>query len=370
MDKKELKALLKEVRLENKAKKLAKVAKEKEVDAILEKYTEKLATKMAEKMASAVKAVNSDKPAQGDDLNKKGFTKEQKVSEFMKAVVFGNKKVAKALSGGVDANGGYLVPDEFRSDIVDWAQDKPVIRNYATVWPMKEKTLELPALAADVQVYWGSENTSISTTSMDFGNVILSVNKLNALIYLSTELFEDSEIGIANYITGRFAQAIYREEDRKFIKGTGTGQPKGISAYTLANVDKLSLGGADDLISCFWKLPQGHRENSVFMMDSVSLEKVSTLKDTTGRYLLVNPNTGGIPTLMGRPVLEQNDCGKDVFFGDPRFYYIGDRRKLTVKSTDVGAGTFEKDQVAIKVTERVDGKLALTRAFRKIANFR
>jgi len=42
---------------------------------------------------------------------------------------------------------------------------------------------------------------------------------------------------------------------------------------------------------------------------------------------------------------------------------------MTVKVTTEGAGTFLKDQVAIKVTERVDGKLALTRAMRKITNW-
>lgn len=368
LDKKQLKEMLREIAKEKKAKKLAVESKQSELDAMLEKMTEKMATKFAEVIAS--KSESAGKPVTEDPSKKSAFTKEQKITEFFKAVISGNKKVSKALSEGSDANGGYLVPDEFRNNIVDWAQDKPVIRNYATVWPMKEKTLELPALAADVQVYWGSENTSISTTSMDFGNVLLTVHKLNALIFLSSELFEDSEIDIVNYITGRFAQAIFREEDRKFILGTGTGQPKGISQYTISSVDKLSLGTPDDLIAMFWRLPQSHRENAVFLADSLNIEKLATTKDLNGNYILKMPTEGGIPKIQGRPVLEQNDCGKDIYFGDPRFYYVGDRRKMSVKSTDTGAGTFEKDQVAIKVTERVDGQLALARAFRKVSNYR
>lgn len=368
LDKKQLKEMLREIAKEKKAKKLAVESKQSELDAMLEKMTEKMATKFAEVIAS--KSESAGKPVTEDPSKKSAFTKEQKITEFFKAVISGNKKVSKALSEGTDANGGYLVPDEFRNNIVDWAQDKPVIRNYATVWPMKEKTLELPALAADVQVYWGSENTSISTTSMDFGNVLLTVHKLNALIFLSSELFEDSEIDIVNYITGRFAQAIFREEDRKFILGTGTGQPKGISQYTISSVDKLSLGTPDDLIAMFWRLPQSHRENAVFLADSLNIEKLATTKDLNGNYILKMPTEGGIPKIQGRPVLEQNDCGKDIYFGDPRFYYVGDRRKMSVKSTDTGAGTFEKDQVAIKVTERVDGQLALARAFRKVSNYR
>lgn len=366
MTKEELKKLLKSIKADKMAKKLAHKSQEEKVNALLEKAVGKIvdAVKTATKEEKVV--VDPNKA-----LNKNAnFTKEEKVGEFFKALVQGNKKVVKALAEGVDANGGYLVPDEFSASIVDWAQDKPVMRRFATVWPMKEKVLNIPALAADVAVYWGSENTSISTTSADFGEVQLSVNKLNAIIYLSTELFEDSEIDLSSYLTGRFAQAVFREEDRKFMTGSGTGEPKGLSAYTISSVDKLSLGTADDFITAYWRTPQQFRENGVWIMDNLSIEKASALKDTNGQYLLIRPVDGKLPTLMGRPVLEQNDAGKTVYFGDPKFYYIGDRRKMSVKTTTEGAGTFEKDQVALKVTERVDGKLALTRAFRKISNFR
>lgn len=365
MTKEELKKLLGEIKAEKLAKKESKQANEEKVNALL--------TKLTDQIVSAVKTATKEEKVV--DPNKglpadKTFTKEQKISEFFKALIHGNKKVVKALAEGSDVTGGYLVPEEFNAAIVDWAQDKPVFRRFATVWPMKEKVLNIPALAADVAVYWGSENTSISTTSADFGEIQLSVNKLNAIIYLSTELFEDSEVELSSYLTGRFAGAILREEDKKFATGSGTGEPKGLSAYTFNGVNKLGNGNVDDLISQYYRLPQQFREGAVWVMDNISIEKCATLKDTYGQYLLVRPVDGKLPTLMGRPVLEQNDAGKNVYFGDLKFYYIGDRRKMSVKTTTEGAGTFEKDQVAIKVTERVDGKVALTRAFRKITNFR
>jgi len=365
MTKEELKKLLKEIKADKEAKKESKKASEKKVEDLL--------SKAVEQIVGAVKSATKEEivvdPNKGLTPDKK-FTKEEKIGAFFKALIQGNRKVVKALAEGSDETGGYLVPEEFSAAIVDWTQDKPVFRRFATVWPMKEKVLNIPALAADVAVYWGSENTSISTTSADFGEIQLSVNKLNAIIYLSTELFEDSEVELSSYLTGRFAGAIMREEDSKFMLGTGTGQPKGLNAYTLNGVDKLTLGTADDLISAYYRTPQQFRENAVFIMDNISIEKCATLKDTNGQYLLVRPVDGKLPTLLGRPVLEQNDAGKNVYFGDLKYYYIGDRRKLSVKTTTDGAGTFEKDQVAIKVTERVDGKVALTRAFRKISNFR
>jgi len=360
MTKEELKKLLKEIEKEKKEKE-----KEKEqAEALLEK----LAEKIADKVTSATKEGKAKRPKNADP-SKKDLSGEEKVKKFFEAVVRGEKEVAKALAEGVDASGGYLVPEEFSAQIVDWAQDKPVIRRYATVWPMKSNTLKIPALAADVSVYCGTENTSISTTSADFTEIQLSVNKLNAIIYLSTELFEDASIDLVSYLTDRFAQAIYREEDRKFITGTGSGQPTGLSQYSIASIDANNAGSVDDIIETYWRLPQSHRDNAVWIMSNLTIAEVSKKKDNNGQYLLVRPTDGGLPTLMGRPVLEQNDCGNTIYFGDLRFYYIGDRRKLSVKTTTEGAGTFEKDQVAIKVTERVDGKLALTRAFRKIINW-
>lgn len=365
IDKEELKGLLQEIEEEKSKKKEEDVEEEKKADELLNKLVEKLTPALK----PATKEGEPAKPDEGDPAKTDELQGAEKVKEFFRAVIQGDREVAKALSEGTPADGGYLVPDEFRADIIDWAHDKPVIRNYATVWPMKGKTLKLPALAADVQVYWGTENKSISTTSAEFTEVSLSSYKLNAIIYLSEELFEDSAIDLMPYLTDRFASAIYREEDKKFVSGSGSGQPTGISQASIGSLSAATSKSPDRFIDTYWRLPQAHRENAVWLMTSMVIASVSSLKDTQNNYLLVRPTDGKLPMMMGRPVLEQNDCGKTIYFGDLRFYYIGDRRKITVKTTTEGAGTFEKDQIAIKVTERVDGKVALTRAFRAITNW-
>lgn len=363
-----LKEALKQIEEEKEAKKKANKKESKEVDILLEK----MGKVVAEAVTSATKKmVKKNKALQNGDPNKDlgDLEGDEKIAKFFEAVVMGDKKTAKALAEGTDALGGYLVPDEFRAEIVDWALDKPVIRRFATVWPMAGKTLQLPALAADVAVYWGSENTSISTSSADFADVELAAKKLNAIIYLSTELFEDSKISLVPYLTGRFAMAIHREEDKKFLTGSGSGEPTGLSGESLNSIDALNAGSIDDIINTYWRLPQAHRDQAIWLASNLVMAEISKKKDDNNQYLLIQPTDGKLPKLMGRPILEQNDCGKTIYFGDFTFYYIGDRRKLSVKTTTEGAGTFEKDQVAIKVTERVDGKTALTRAFRKISNF-
>ena len=360
MNKKDLKKLLIEIAKEKKLEAKAKEKKQAEVSELMDELVKKATKAVLIATKAGGEAPDKGKP---DEKNK-----EKKVEKFFKALIRGDK-AADVLVEGTDSAGGYLVPDEFRADIVDWAQDKPVIRRFATVWPMKGKLLELPALAADVAVYWGSENTSLSTTSAEFGNVTLTPFKLNAIIFLTVDLLEDSAINLVSYLTDRFAQAIYREEDRKFVAGTGSGQPTGLSQASINSTDAGNAGNADKLIETYWRLSQSHRENGVWLASNTTLMNISKLKNDNGDYLMIQPTTGGLPTIMGKPVMEQNDCAKSIYFGDLRFYYIGDRRKMTVKTTSEGAGTFLKDQVAIKVTERVDGKLALGRAMRKITNW-
>jgi len=337
MKKSELKKLLAEIAKEKKLEVKAKKKKESEVNELMEK----LVKKTTKAVLKATKAGDSKAPDKGKPNSK---NKKEHVEKFFKALLKGDKS-SDVLVEGSDASGGYLVPDEFRADIVDWAQDKPVIRRFATVWPMKGKLLEIPTLAADVAVYWGNENSSLSTTSAEFGNIQLTPYKLNAIIFLSVELVEDSAINMVSYLTGRFAQAIYREEDRKFVAGTGSGEPTGLSTYSLGTVNAGNAGTADELIETYWRLPQGHRENGVWLASNMTLFNISKLKNDNGDYLMIQPTSGGLPTIMGKPVMEQNDCAKSVYFGDLRFYYIGDRRKMTVKVTTEGAGTFLKDQL-------------------------
>jgi len=68
-------------------------------------------------------------------------------SEYAKTI---NAKVAdvrlKTNIEGEGDMGGYLVPEEFRADILDVALENEVVRPRATVYPMKSEFLKIPGL--------------------------------------------------------------------------------------------------------------------------------------------------------------------------------------------------------------------------------
>lgn len=314
-----------------------------------------------------------------DEKEKKELYQKARVGYFFKhliqfAVTKDPEHLAhvKALAEGVDADGGYLTPPEFRAQLIEDLKDKPVLKNLVTVIPMSSDSLELPTLTSSVRVSWGSENTTISTTTASFGTLTFTPYRLNSLIYTSRELVADSAIAVIPLLTRLFNQAISIEEDRVIVNGSGSGQPKGILQETLQGIDNANVDAnlAQNIKRLPFRLGTAYRSNARWIMNSISLAHVASLRDDNKQFLFKEGIEGLTPhRLAGYPVHEQNDMPLDtLLFGDLKHYFFADREKLSVETTTEGAGTFEKHQVAIKVVERVDGETAQPLGFRAITN--
>jgi len=298
----------------------------------------------------------------------KEMSKEKRFAEFAKSLVQNDFATTKALAEGTDSLGGYLVPEDFRAELIEHLGREMSFRSMATVIPMDTNLLKDPTLESDVSVSWGSENTSISTTSADFGEFQLTPYRLNAIIYTSRELFDDSAISIMQTLQRRFRIKVGQEENKVFIAGSGSGQPTGLTQKTLRSV---SAGGditPDHITKAYYKLPEEYRQVATWIVNSRTMEKLENSKDSNGAYLYPSLQ-GEVKTLKGRPVFVNDQCpSSTVFFGDVSWYYIGDRQQVTMEATTEAGTTWEKHQVGLKMIERVDGDLALTTAFVKITN--
>jgi len=307
----------------------------------------------------------------GDAL--KGLTKTQRIASFMKSIVFGDLVTAKALSEGTDADGGYLVPKEFRAVVIEKLLKEAVIRPRATVIPMSRDKMDLPAEATSVTTYWKAENAVLVESNPTFDSLTLNTNKLTGLSKMSRELFADSAVNIMDYLTSLWARKFAQAEDAGFMAGAGTTEPTGIRTYTLPSIPQAGASlKADDLIDLFYALPSQYRRNAVWIMNNSIFPTVRKLIDLSGRYLWTDGLTDAPASILGRPVLEQNDIPtnlgtgldeSEVFFGDLSYYVIGDRESMSVETTTQGAGAFEYHQVAMKMWERLDGQLTLPESF-------
>lgn len=306
----------------------------------------------------------------GTTFDKSKMTKEEKFAGYVKGLFEKDFVKVRALSEGSDENGGYLVPDEFRAELIEEVINTDSLRKYCTVIPMSSKYLEIPKLTSDVRVYWGTENRTITTTTADFGNVTLTPFRLNAIIYTSRELFDDAAISVFEILRQRFTARVADEEMRVFMGGNGTTQPKGINTETaIPSISAASALTPDHLTRAYWKLPTGYRSNARWIINSRVMEHLENAKETgTGAYLFPSLQAE-VKTLKGRPILVTDyQPSSKLTLGDPKFYYVGDRKQVTMEMSMEAGTAWEKHQVGLKLTERLDGKVALLSAFVQITN--
>jgi len=364
--------------LEAKAAKIAKgIVAELGLDQVagLKKSVDNLLAKSQPTDSKLMKLLNGKDYVKDAD----SLTKEEKIVGFFHALVTKNDHAVKALSGGVAADGGALLPQDFHNELVRSLTDMVVMRQLARVIPMKRDTMTIPRSTSGVQAYWTAENASKTTTTAAFDQATLTARKMAAILYASDELVEDSadsgSFDIVQLIITMFAEAIATVEELAFMQGNGTTQPTGLEtargAGTIATVAAVGQN-FDDIINLEHALKPQYRSGAVFLAHDRTIRNMRLLKDSQGRYLWQDAIAPGQPaTFHGYPVRSSLHLPVNVvYFGDfKRGYWIGDRHMMSVKVTNDSETAFTKDQTAIRVVQRVAGNVILGDAIKVLTGF-
>lgn len=291
-----------------------------------------------------------------------------------------NAAVFKDLQEGVDEDGGFLVPEEFRPTLIRLIEVFGVARRWATIIPMSRQEMTFPRLTGNVSVFWINEGKSIDETQPKFGELRLVAKKLAALVPVTGELLEDSTVAIANLLATLFAEQIAAEEDRVAFGGDaiGAGDPftgvlyeAGVVQVPLpAGNTSISDLTADDMADATAALRSSAQSGARWWMHRTIWNIVRKLKTADGYYIIQQP-IGNMPALLwGFPVelVEQmpaiTDDGADlpfIAFGNLSHFYIGDRRRMTMAQSQHVA--FAQDKVFLRVIQREAMQVAIPDAF-------
>lgn len=351
---------------------------DKMVDAIVSKVEKKLGLNKVKGLLEKVQSKAAEVTLLTKIFGKEDFsnedvkalTKEEKIVGFFLGLVQNDKTALKALAEGVSADGGYLVPTEFRAELIADLEDPTTMRSLVRVVPMLRSSMNIPTLTAKPKVYWTAENTQKTTTSAEFNQKTLTAYKVAAILYASEELVEDaSDWNIVQLIIGLFSEALRQEEDKVLTIGSGSGQPTGIANCTLTAVDCSGNLDFDNIINLIYSLPQKYRSKAVFLLNNNNIRELRKVKDTSGRYIWQESAAVGLPpTILGYPVYENNWVSDaEIYFGDlKQAYWMGDRRSITVTVSNEAGNAWEHDQVGIRVVERIGGTCVLEAALRKL----
>ncbi|MEA4900589.1 phage major capsid protein [Desulfitobacterium sp.] len=282
-------------------------------------------------------------------------------------ILRGKTLLHNIMSEGVDADGGFLVPEEFEHQIVTGLEAANVIRSIAkTITTSAERKIPIAATHSTAQ--WTPENSSYTESNPTFAQKTIDAFKLTDLVKVSVELLQDSVFDLEDYIANEFARAFGVSEEEAFCIGTGSGQPTGIFTANGGTVG-VTAGSAtaitvDNLIDLIYALKSPYRRNAVFLMRDVTVSALRKLKDNNGAYLWQPSVQAGQPDrLLGYPLYTSPYAptvatgALPIAFGDFSNYWIADRMGRTVQRlNELYAGN---GQVGFLATERVDGKVIL-----------
>ena len=327
---------------------------------------------MEQELAKPVNTPLTGKPMSTTEKPEKTGRASEAYKQAMRTALRTNfRQVSNVLSEGVDANGGYLVPEEYDHRLIDILDEENVMRKLGTrITTSGEHKINIAATKPAAA--WIEEGGALTFGDATFDQIILDAHKLHVAIKVTEELLYDNAFNLENYIMQQFGKALANAEEDAFINGTGTGQPLGILAATGgADVGVTAKSAtaitADELIDLIYSLKRPYRKSAAFLLNDQTLAAIRKLKDNYGQYLWQPSLQAGEPDrILGyaaytSPYFPAVAAGKAaVAFGDFSYYNIGDRGTRSfaeLKELFAGNG-----MVGFVAKERVDGKLVLPEA--------
>ena len=284
----------------------------------------------------------------------------------------GKKPIHNVLSESVDADGGYLVPEEFEKDIVRGIDETNIIRSIAKVITTANDR-KIPIAVGHSVATWTAENAAYTESNPTFGQKQIDAFKLTDLVRVSIELLQDAAFDIEGYIIKEFSYAFGVAEEQAFCVGTGINQPTGIFTADGGEIG-VTAGSAtavtiDDVINLVYSLKAPYRKNAKFLMNEATVSLIRKLKDGNGNYLWQPSVQAGQPDkILGYDVFTTPFAptiaggALAIAFGDFSNSWIGDRGGRTVQRLNELYAT--NGQVGYVATERVDGKVILPEAIK------
>lgn len=285
------------------------------------------------------------------------------------------RNISNALATNPDSSGGYLIPDEWDSRLIDILDEENVMRRLGTTITTSGEH-KINIAATKPAALWVAEGGQLTFGNGTFNQISLDAHKIHVGILVTEELLADNAFNLENYILDNFGRAIANAEEDAFINGDGNGKPTGFLTTIAADANAFftTTGAsitADDIINLVYSLRRPYRKNAVFLAHDSTIAQIRKFKDSTQNYLWTPSYTAGeSDRLLGYPIMTSPympaaESGKfPLAFGDFSYFNIADRGSRSFQELrELFAGN---GMVGFLMKERVDAILVQPEAIRAI----
>ena len=307
----------------------------------------------------------TSKPATGKQPEvKTGRASDEYRKGMLTALRTNFRQVSNVLQEGVDADGGYLVPEEYDRRLIQTLSEENIMRRLGHVITTSGEH-KINIAATKPAAAWIEEGGALQFSDATFAQILLDAHKLHVAIKVTEELLYDSAFTLESYIIEQFGKALANAEEDAFLNGTGVGQPLGLFAEVGGGHVAGTLSAAlkaDDVLGLIYELKRPYRKNASFIMNDKTVAQIRKFKDNNGAYIWQPSYQAGEPDrILGYSIHTSEYVPENaIAFGDYSYYNIGDRGTRSFKQlTELFAGN---GMIGYVAKERVDGKLILPEA--------
>lgn len=320
-----------------------------------------------------------------------GFGRRAHVDDSFEKELFDDLHT-KALSAGSDAAGGFLVPEEFRTDLIEQLAQRVAVRQAvaadgSTPIPMTSDTLRIARGSGSITASYVPENIDAALQDAGTDQVVLNLKDLIIAMQASNKLIELSNPEADTFIENRLMRAIIEREETAFLRDDGSPAEEPTGILNLADSgNKFNSTGAggeiviDDLLKAERLLLEaGLNPPFGWIANVKTFAKLRALKDGDGRPIF-DPNWSaeafGRLTPLGYPIFVSTQIPSNLGASSDRteIYLVKGSEILIGQSTAgpvVSASKefkFLADALVIKAVQRHDIALGHAKAVAVIEN--
>ena len=278
--------------------------------------------------------------------------------------------------------GSYLVPTEIQKAVTWAAYQSSVLLPLVDHTAMISRQKLIPVADSMVSLSWQAAQTSAFTeVNPTFTQKTLTAYSVAAWCGVTESLIEDDATGLGAYIAETFGSYLGYELDYQIARGSGTPW-SGILA-SASNAVVLDEGngtftdvGWDDLVNAIDALgSERWLRSSAFVFHPTVVAALRTKKNANGDYILRESlSDSTVPRFLGYPVYSCDAMPsasaastKFGFFGNPKYFTLGDRVPMTVEKFDKTTHAVEYEEILFRARGRYAGVVTIPAAFVSIA---
>jgi HK97 family phage major capsid protein len=288
-------------------------------------------------------------------------------------------------SEGVGADGGFAVPPEWRSSIMEAVvgedsllsrTDQQQATGNSITFPVDETTAW--QTSGGIQAYWDGEAAAMTQSKPALKEVTVKLHRVTALVPVTDELLQDSA-ALGSYVSRKAGEKIAFKVNDAILNGTGAGQPLGIlNAPATVSIAKeasqtAATFHADNAVKMMARMPAASFGRSAWIINQDVVPQimklgfaVTTASGTAaGAGQLYMPptglaNSGAYGSLLGRPIIVTEACATlgtvgDVVLADLAQYLA------VIKAGGVRSDTsihlfFDQNATAFRFVLRMNGQ--------------